>query len=303
MNVRLAALPVLALALGACGDSRVQQLEDAVRDQEARQQRFEARVATSLDRLASRVDTMVVELATTAGVEVPSTQPRDETVRPAADADEAPRALRANEIADLVAARHRPWMWAVVAGAGAAALVLGWRWLRRLPRARTEPSGDTWGEAAVLTGAVGAPDGVVPARTRTAPTDFVLDDEVFVLDPGDDLAISAAAEIAAGEEAAAADVDPVTSPRPSSTGANAPALEPPREPPRWSFQLEAADPVLARAAIAAYLRHDPRVLQRPAPVVRDHPSGLAVECALLPGLVAGEREHLRATLQRLVAVR
>lgn len=300
------------LVLVACGDgeARVQQLEDAVREQEARQQRFEARVANSLDRLATRVDTMVVELATTAGVEVPTAAPPVATPMPRADREspDAPRALRASEIADLVASRHRPWMWAVVVAACAAALALGWRWLRRLPRARQESSGDAWGEAAVLSGGVSTQAAGPAAAARELPPDFVLDDEVFVLDPGDLLDLEAAAEPATAEREPVQrepeiEPRPVPIPRPAANGAGAPALESPREPPRWSFQLEAADPVLARAAIAAYLRHDPRVLQRPAPVVRDHPSGLAVECALLPGLVAGEREHLRATLQRLVLAR
>ncbi|MGE3175049.1 MAG: hypothetical protein AB7O97_20645 [Planctomycetota bacterium] len=72
------------------------------------------------------------------------------------------------------------------------------------------------------------------------------------------------------------------------------------DPLRWTLQLDTDDHVMARATIDAYLKSDPRVLRRPAPVVRPNAAGLCVECVLLPGLLPGEREHLRATLQRLM---
>jgi hypothetical protein len=77
----------------------------------------------------------------------------------------------------------------------------------------------------------------------------------------------------------------------------------PNAPARTAFHVDAKEPAVARASIESYLRHDPRVLQKPAPAVRSHEGGLSVECALLPGLAAGEREHLRAVLQRLASTR
>lgn len=70
-------------------------------------------------------------------------------------------------------------------------------------------------------------------------------------------------------------------------------------PQSLTVMLPARDPALAREAVAAYLHSDPRVLRRPAPVLREGGRWVEVECALLPGLLPGERAHLRAALERL----
>lgn len=293
------------VALAACGEDhepRVRELEKAVQDHTVRQAQLEARVTASLDALAGRVDAMVESLAAAAGVTLPPAPAKpvsDHVASPSLPA-EASTALTSDEIAAVVADRHRGWMAFVLAIAGVSAAGIGWRWRRSRRRAGAESTGDHWSAATVLADGVQNAREPAPNPAAARLPDFVLDDEVFVLDPGEDLAAAVGEPADAEDSASNAPAEPA---RPRQPVAPPPAVEPAREPPRWSFQLEASDPVLARAAIAAYLRHDPRVLQRPAPVLRDHPSGLAVECALLPGLVAGEREHLRATLQRLVAVR
>ncbi len=70
-----------------------------------------------------------------------------------------------------------------------------------------------------------------------------------------------------------------------------------------TFLVDSPKPNEASGAIESYLRHDPRVLQKPKPVVRTREGGVCVECALLPGLPDGEREHLRAILARLASTR
>lgn len=72
---------------------------------------------------------------------------------------------------------------------------------------------------------------------------------------------------------------------------------------RCAFLIDALQPAAARTAIEAYLRHDPRVLQKPEPSVRAREGGISVECAMLPGLPEGEKEHLRAILERLASTR
>ncbi|MEQ1634159.1 MAG: hypothetical protein ABL997_17400 [Planctomycetota bacterium] len=345
-RLRLAALAWCGLLLASCSDhddaqeTRLVQLESEVEAQRARQTQFEARIASTLDRLADRVDQLVGELRSLGGIESSSTSaaiPADGTFdngrsppfepvpkrEPLPDGATLPNpGLPKSPVAfDAPAARTRAaertaaaakdavsrqqfWLYFVV---GLGAVVLTWlAWRRRTATALRsvakpvvaggEVDADrdcgAWSAAFVLTDAI-APRGANVANSQggsPATTEGSADadpvHEVFVLDTDDSLAAAVAS-------AAESQLDP---------GIVVPE-EAPREPLRWSFQLEATDPVVARAAIDAYLRHDPRVLQRPAPVVRDHPSGLAVECALLPGLVAGEREHLRATLQRLLAAR
>lgn len=77
----------------------------------------------------------------------------------------------------------------------------------------------------------------------------------------------------------------------------------PMKPGRCAFLLDVDRPEAALPAVESYLRHDPRVLQKPFAQVRLRDGGLVVECSLLPGLPDGEREHLRAILQRLASDR
>jgi len=71
--------------------------------------------------------------------------------------------------------------------------------------------------------------------------------------------------------------------------------------PRWRLRLPARNAEQVRAAVASFLAADPRVLRQPEPVLHSHTDTIEIECSLLPGLLDGEREHLRAALQRLLA--
>ncbi len=330
-----ALLACAALLAGSCSQdvdtqaARLAELEAQMHTQQSRQEQLEARVAATLGQLADRVDALVAELrvqtgagsdpvdaqpgtsgalaSTVTGVPAATApSPSDRPSRVDADAARVRAAERTAAVSAEIAGRQQFWMWCVVVAGTVAGVWLAWRRRRGeapvVGRSKSDVEGESdrdcgaWSAAGVLTEAIGphkahqakAHDSALGLRDAADVLGPL--QEVFVLDPTDGLA----AELdfaSAPEQPAVAAEDPLVTSSPA------------REPLRWSFQLEAKDPLLARATIDAYLRHDPRVLQRPAPVVRDHPSGLAVDCALLPGLVAGEREHLRATLQRLVAVR
>lgn len=338
LRLRLFALACCGLLGASCSDQedpelqRLVQLEAEVEAQRARQAQFESRVASTLDGLADRVDRLVEELRSLGGIE-PSAASAGGSTDAASDGErsvpveatpigaqpKSPVAFDAPAAFDATAARSRAaertaaaaqdavlrqrfWLYSVVA---LGAVVITWlAWRRRavsavrsvakpvVASAEVDADRDcgAWSAAFVLTDAISPRATNSPhtsAATMEAGDEVDPGKEVFVLDTEDRLAPAVAAASASQPD----------------LGHDDGAQEFLREPLRWSFQLEAKDPVVARAAIDAYLRHDPRVLQRPAPVVRDHPNGLAVECALLPGLVPGEREHLRATLQRLVAAR
>jgi hypothetical protein len=95
--------------------------------------------------------------------------------------------------------------------------------------------------------------------------------------------------------------------RPAVAGAAAPErpkmLPSPHHapPPPWRVALYAADPARGMAAVRSLLAADPRVLRRPEPHCRADGGALRVECVLVPGLLAGEREQLRAALERAAA--
>ncbi len=303
---------VACVALGACAhdaaDSRIVELERKVARQDARQRQLEQRLCSTLDAMSLRMDRIVDALAVAAG-EPPASPPVP--VRAAAAGEVPPLARGPATPADTVddgravgappnpalelAMQQRTAAW--VAGCVAVVLVavLAMR-LRSRSRFHAEsavrgdeaPDFGSWDEAKVLTDAVAERSPVADGRESLEPAssstplrveEVGIGDEVLILDPAD------------CEPAAAPVVAPVAGP--SS----------PAGPSRTAFHVEAADPAVARAAIEAYLRHDPRVLQKPAPAVRLSEGGLSVECALLPGLAAGEREHLRAVLVRLSATR
>ncbi len=121
-------------------------------------------------------------------------------------------------------------------------------------------------------------------------------DDVFVLDDRANLLADVDWTRVAGEPPAAARTVVAGGDSTAPTNGHVDAIG----PPEWTILLESADHVLARATIDAYLRHDPRVLRQPAPQVRGQGQHIEVRLSLLPGLLAGEREHLRSTLQRLL---
>lgn len=303
---------VACAAMGACSndaaDSRIAELERKVARQDVRQRQLEQRLCTTLDAMSLRMDRIGDALALAAGEApvsptVPVRKVAAGEVPPLArgpaspvDATEEGRAVGAPPNPALELAMHRrtvEWVAGCVAVVLVAVVAMRLRSRSRSlveSAARTDEAPDfgSWEEAKVLTDAVAERSPVAGPRESLARSksavpshdeDVGIGDEVIILDPAD------------CEPLAAPVVAPVASP--SS----------PSGPSRTAFHVEAADPAVARAAIEAYLRHDPRVLQKPAPAVRLSEGGLSVECALLPGLAAGEREHLRAVLVRLSATR
>jgi len=225
---------------------------------------------------------------------------------------------------------HTGWLIAVLTVGVTAIGLLAWRLVRQTPRLpQATGSGDAnargdmttdelWAAAGLLGEAVGRLRSAVPApaaATAAASADDLdltaaVRDDVFVLDDDDDALLAAVDwEAVGGDEpggpaaatgavtAGAGRAEQAAHARPAAGDA---AAAPRAAPLPWTITLDVHDPVTARAAVDAYLRSDPRVLRMPAPVVRSSGEGITVELALLPGLLAGEREHLRSTLQRLL---
>lgn len=302
----LMALASLAACSGDGSDARVAELERKVARQEAKQRQLEQRLAETLDTMSQRLDRIGVALAAAAGEPVPSPSVpaptrRSSEVPPLASGPATPDAsvggdrvvgAPVNPAAELeMQRRTAAWITGCVAVVAFAFVALR---LRSRSRRLVDESGrhdepadfGAWEEAKVLTDAVAERAPARGARSDLeAPTavggasplgEFPLEDDVLILDPS-------------GSE---------DEPRPTApVVAAAPSVQ--HGPTRTAFHVDASDPVVARSAVEAYLRHDPRVLQKPAPAVRVSEGGLSVECALLPGLPAGEREHLRAVLARL----
>ncbi len=262
-----------------------------------------------LDGLALRMDRVVDALGD--GAAKPRTPLADVTPIPAMDrADKTTLdrvvASPANP-ADALARDRRTGAWIAALCAVVASAFLAWRWRSQRASARhgdaeVDGSADSaaWDEAHVLSDAV--PQKEPKARAASSrPEHGIGAEDVIILDPMD------------ADEPAAFDVEPraasVVAPPQASPSTESKtdtrSLPPsdPHAPHRTAFHVDAKEPAVARASIESYLRHDPRVLQKPAPAVRSHEGGLSVECALLPGLAAGEREHLRAVLQRLASSR
>ncbi|MGB3966157.1 MAG: hypothetical protein WBO45_05460, partial [Planctomycetota bacterium] len=89
-----------------------------------------------------------------------------------------------------------------------------------------------------------------------------------------------------------ADDDPIEGPavRPRLAPAG---TAPPTSPPPGPERLHCALPGhAAPAAALAFLAAEPRVLRRPGPTVTPGPGGPTIEFAVLPGLSPGERAHL-----------
>lgn len=225
---------------------------------------------------------------------------------------------------------HTGWLIAVLTVGVTAIGFLAWRLVRQSPRPPQATGGDAnaargdmttdelWAAAGLLGEAVGRLRGGAPAQAAgaapaplAAPADdldltaAVRDDDVFVLDDDDDALLAAIDWEAVGVDDTAVQTaspspDPTASAPPQRPVEGAAADATRAAPLPWTISLDTRDPVTARAAVDAYLRSDPRVLRMPAPVVRSSGDGITVELALLPGLLAGEREHLRSTLQRLL---
>lgn len=69
-----------------------------------------------------------------------------------------------------------------------------------------------------------------------------------------------------------------------------------------SFFLPGPHSGASLAALAAWLEREPRLLQRPRPVLRPDPHGVHVEAVALPGLPPGELAHLQAEMGRVLGL-
>jgi uncharacterized coiled-coil protein SlyX len=304
---------VLLISLSSCSDSaseaRIRELEARIERQEIANEQLRRRLSGMLDGLALRMDRVVDALGD--GAAKPSAPIADVTPMPSTDRGDKATAERvvaspANP-ADALARDRRTGAWIAALCAVVAAAFVGWRWHSQRARgwrgdAEGEASADSaaWDEANVLSDAV--PQKELNARAASTRSDQGIgEQDVIILDPMD------------ADEPAALGVEPTgtsTGSKPhasqhaeSKAEARIPPSTDSNSPARTAFHVDAKEPAVARASIESYLRHDPRVLQKPAPAVRSHEGGISVECALLPGLAAGEREHLRAVLQRLASTR
>jgi uncharacterized coiled-coil protein SlyX len=304
---------LLFLSLSSCSESaseaRIRELEARIERQEIANEQLRRRLSGMLDGLALRMDRVVDALA----------DGSQKTMSPMADVTPIPAAAPAEKNslervvaspanpADALARDRRTGAWIAALCAVVAAAFLAWRWRSQRASgwsrgADLETSADSaaWDEAHVLSDAVPQKERIACAPSNRSDQG-IADQDVIILDPMD---ADEPAAFGAEPPGASAAKNPTASPSADSK-AEAMDLPPsdPSAPARTAFHVDAKEPAVARASIESYLRHDPRVLQKPAPAVRSHQGGLSVECALLPGLAAGEREHLRAVLQRLASTR
>lgn len=308
-----ACLALLILSLPSCSENasetRIRELEARIERQEIANEQLRRRLGGMLDGLALRMDRVVDALGE--GAPKASAPVADVTPIPATErtANASAERVVASPVhpADALARDRRTGAWIAALAAVFAAAFVAWRWRSQRARgwrsdADLDASGDSaaWSEANVLSDAVPHKD-VAPRTAAKQSEQFIEEQDLIILDPTD------------ADEQAAVVGEPQRTPmqstshaQPSSQTRTEPRTLPsldPSAPARTAFHVDAQEPPVARASIESYLRHDPRVLQKPAPVVRVHEGGLSVDCALLPGLAAGEREHLRAVLQRLASPR
>ncbi|HEX5050950.1 MAG TPA: hypothetical protein VFZ65_04185 [Planctomycetota bacterium] len=311
---------------------RLQQLEAAMHEQDARHREAETLLQGALDRTADRLDDFLRRLGEVAP---PSGPARASDAAPAKVPEGAapppvpgagtPGAGNGGEAGPVHPggqARLRwpnpIWWWALAAAASACLGVLFFRRLRRLPRASGEAppeveaveqlagaaGGDAeeiWAAAALLGEAVG--------RLRQSAAE-----------PGvaaDAAALVAAAGGAQGEDMDGLDVfvlgDAVPDPEPAAAPAPelpevrrdeaAQAVAPARahRPTSVVLRLAATDAGAVQAAVLQVLRDDPRVLRRPEPTVRAARGMLELHFDVLPDLPSGERSHLEQRLRDAVA--
>lgn len=308
-----ACFALLLLSLSSCSESaseaRIRELEARIERQEIANEQLRRRLSGMLDGLALRMDRVVDALGD--GAAKSSAPVADVTPIPSTDRGDKPTADRVvaspTNPADALARDRRTGAWIAALCAVVAAAFLAWRWRsqrasgwRREVDLETSADSAAWDEAHVLSDAVPQKE-LSPRAASNRSDQGIGDQDVIILDPMDADEPAAFGAEPAGTSAGA-------KPQ-ASLGAESKAeakTQPPSDPnapARTAFHVDAKEPAVARASIESYLRHDPRVLQKPAPAVRSHEGGLSVECALLPGLAAGEREHLRAVLQRLASTR
>ncbi len=254
--------------------------------------------------------------------ETPAETTAAPTAQPVAVAPVAPTRTEASAIdRSMVPPHRRPWLW-LLFGSGACALAaLAWRWIRPqstgIAPTRSTNAADSaqvvvdagtealWATAHEL----GEPEGSAATATSVgasaAPLAVAANSEQLPA-PRGAAPLGGAARITAvpARERAA---DEVAEPVPLAVPAAQSPLSPaertlPRMssadgPTRLSLVVPNAHPD-ACAAVELRLQIDPRVLKQPPPRVRLVQGRLEIDCALVPGLPAGDLAHVRAVLQQ-----
>lgn len=285
--------------------ARLQQLEQALQQQEQRHREVEAMLQGALDRTADRLEDFLRRVG---GMDPAATPPAAPGAlpepAPAGNPGTPPPGDAAAPAGGRQAGRGPQrggvrWAWLGMAGL---ALGLGWFGMRRLrrqpprspalesplPAPGSDPSADEiWAAAALLGEAVGRlrqrtfeESSPGAAAEAAGSAGLAADDDVFVLDDGDPG--GAASPVASSEQVAPVDA-------------------PADGPPVVVCRLRVQDPARARQAVLALLAADPRVLRRPLPAAVLDGDRLDVSFALLPGLPAGERSHVEQQLRDAVA--
>lgn len=294
------AASLAALTLCSCAPddsaSQISDIENRLRAQEEASRRLDQDLGRQLSGIAERLERMADTLTSTGAIASKAV-----VVAPAARSAAGPEPARKGATLHApvspaleLETQRRTTIWLAAVVGAVVAFAAAMRLRSRSSTVSTEgeqrahdfdeEDAGSWDEASVLTEAVPErrdeserPTGSEPVRlaTETEPRER----------PRGVMPLGAGAAVAQ------------TSALPTASAENSPI------PTRCAYRIEANRPEAARPAIESYLRHDPRVLHKPEPVVRVREGGITVECSMLPGLPAGEREHLRAVLERLAADR
>lgn len=312
--------------------TRLQELEQKLREQDERHRQVEALLGTALDRASEQLDQFLRRLAVPAAGNAPPG---------AAEGGPAPVAPSQGNVGSPPG-QSRVWLWVGLLGLSLAssAVLFGLAWHGRGAAARAgrdappavplanrvgqteadtapEPGADRlWAAAALLGEAVetlrarqAAASEAAVAPRPTALEDLSIEDLFVVegLDEPDGTGTTDPVEL--GEppapllEAPAASQLAEAAARLERTLATPASLTPPKGavPEEVTVRVRPKDGKATQHDLLRILHGDPRILQRPAPRLEAQGGHLLVRFALLPGLLAGERSVLEQRLRDSVA--
>lgn len=282
---------------GAALTARLQQLETALQQQDARHREMEVLLQGALDRTADRLEDFLKRL----GDEARPAPTKEGSGQPAASPG-GPKSVGEVQ-ARRGAARNAAWWWGGVAVLGACfGFVCFRRWQRRAgpsaprpvaaPMPQTDPGvQEIWAAAALLGEAVGRLRSTATPnepQPLPEPASSPLPPEGTV--PASDLEDDPARDL---EDFVVLD-DELLHPKVPARGPVGHAGE---APPSTVCHIRSEDPGKAMQAVMQVLGSDPRVLRRPEPTVRCSRDNLEVTFRALPGLPAGEKSHLEQRLR------
>ncbi|MBL8748320.1 MAG: hypothetical protein JNK78_04105 [Planctomycetes bacterium] len=279
--------------------ARLQRLETALKEQNARQRETEALLQKALDHTADRLEDFLKRIDG-----LPVAPPANHTApgAPSTATDPAPKSVGAVGSPRRRAGTLAAWWWV---GTAAAVAGLGVAWAARFRRqaggesaaaastfARPEVEAaprdvqEIWAAAALLGEAVGR-----LRESHANPTELPASER------------EAAAQEVAGPAGPPGDGSEVEGDfvvlddellHPAVAG----AAPPRRQPPEGTVcHIRTDDPTRAMQAALHVLADDPRVLHRPEPTVRCGRDSVEVTFRAVPGLPAGERVHLEQRLR------